>query len=115
MLSGELQVTPTVADNTPCTGEGRLAKSSLTSGLILSCQLGVWKNSAGRPTLEHSQWYLTSAYHGWSNYGNACANAAAARGYTASGWVVTGQDACSEDDHYCTTDGILCFMVRVRP
>ena len=46
-LSGELQVTPTAADGTACTGEGRLAKSSLTSGLILSCQSGTWKKAQG--------------------------------------------------------------------
>ena len=46
-LNGNLQVTATAADNTACVGEGRLARSTVTSGLILSCQSSVWKKATG--------------------------------------------------------------------
>ncbi len=46
-LNGNLQITATAAVNTACTGEGRLATSTSTSGLILSCQNSVWKTAQG--------------------------------------------------------------------
>jgi hypothetical protein len=46
-LAGNLQVTTSATDNTACVGEGRIATSSTFSGLILSCQHGIWKRSSG--------------------------------------------------------------------
>jgi prepilin-type N-terminal cleavage/methylation domain-containing protein len=46
-LSGNLQVTATAAEGGACTGEGRIASSTTTSGLILSCQSGSWKKAQG--------------------------------------------------------------------
>ena len=45
-LAGNLQVTATAAEGAACTGEGRIAASTTTSGLILSCQSGVWKKQS---------------------------------------------------------------------
>ena len=42
-MNGNLQVTATAAEGGACAGEGRIASSSTTSGLILSCQSGVWR------------------------------------------------------------------------
>ena len=41
-MNGNLQVTATAAEGAACTGEGRIAASTTTSGLILSCQSGIW-------------------------------------------------------------------------
>ncbi len=46
-LNGNLQVTAMAAEGAACTGEGRIASSTTTSGLILSCQSGVWKKASG--------------------------------------------------------------------
>ena len=46
-LAGNLQVTATAAEGAACTGEGRIAASTTTSGLILSCQSGVWAKGSG--------------------------------------------------------------------
>ncbi len=47
-LKGDLQVAATAAENTACVGEGRIASSTTTSGLILSCQSGLWAQSTGK-------------------------------------------------------------------
>ena len=41
--AGTLQVNTAVAEGSACSPDGKIAKSSATSGLILSCQSGVWK------------------------------------------------------------------------
>jgi prepilin-type N-terminal cleavage/methylation domain-containing protein len=46
-MNGNLQVTATATDSTACAGEGRLAMSTVTSGLMLSCQSSVWKKASG--------------------------------------------------------------------
>lgn len=46
-LAGNLQVTATAAEGAACTGEGRIASSTTTSGLILSCQSSRWKKAQG--------------------------------------------------------------------
>jgi hypothetical protein len=45
-LAGNLQVTATAAEGAACTGDGRIAQSTTTSGLILSCQSGTWRNTS---------------------------------------------------------------------
>jgi type II secretory pathway pseudopilin PulG len=45
--AGTLQVNTAVAEGAVCTPDGKIAKSSTTSGLILSCQSGVWKKAQG--------------------------------------------------------------------
>ena len=45
--AGTLQVNTAVAEGSACSPDGKIAKSSTTSGLILSCQSGVWKKSSG--------------------------------------------------------------------
>lgn len=66
-LDGNLQVNPKATEGTACTGEGRIAQSQTTSGLILSCQSGVWKSPPGRGiTLASLSYYYTGTYDlGW--------------------------------------------------
>ena len=64
-MNGNLQITASGNENVGCVGEGRIAVSTTTSGLILSCQSGVWKK------LESS----------WSSMASAC---------TTNGYVYTG-------------------------
>ncbi len=45
--AGTLQVNTAVAEGAACSPDGKIAKSSTTSGLILSCQSGVWKGPGG--------------------------------------------------------------------
>ena len=45
--AGTLQVNTAVAEGSACSPDGKIAKSSATSGLILSCQSGVWKKLGG--------------------------------------------------------------------
>lgn len=44
--AGTLQVNTAVAEGSACSPDGKIAKSSTTSGLILSCQSGVWKQQS---------------------------------------------------------------------
>jgi len=46
-MNGNLQVTSTAVEGGACSGEGRIAASTSTSGLLLSCQSSVWKKSSG--------------------------------------------------------------------
>jgi type II secretory pathway pseudopilin PulG len=46
-LQGNLQITQTAVEGSACYGEGSLATSTTTSGLILSCQSGVWSYLTG--------------------------------------------------------------------
>lgn len=46
-LNGKLQITATAVEGASCVGEGRIAVSSTTSGVILSCQSGVWRKASG--------------------------------------------------------------------
>jgi len=41
--AGTLQVDTAVTEGSACSPDGKIAKSNVTSGLILSCQSGVWK------------------------------------------------------------------------
>ncbi len=44
-LDGNLQVIAMAVEGESCSGEGRIATSRTISGLIISCQSGVWKKS----------------------------------------------------------------------
>jgi len=46
-LAGNLQVTTTAVENAACAADGMVATSSTTSGLLLSCQSGVWRKNQG--------------------------------------------------------------------
>lgn len=46
-MNGNLQVTAMAAEGAPCVGEARIASSTTSSGMILSCQAGVWKKLSG--------------------------------------------------------------------
>ena len=48
VTAGTLQVNTSKVENDPCTTDGEIAKSSTTSGVILSCQGGTWKSSGGK-------------------------------------------------------------------
>jgi len=57
-LAGNLQVTATAAEGAACSGEGRIASSTTTSGLILSCQSGVWRRMT--PNFNSPTYYNVS-------------------------------------------------------
>lgn len=59
-MNGNLQVTATAAEGGACTGEGRIASSSTTSGLILSCQYGVWKSLSANNGFKGEYVYVYS-------------------------------------------------------
>ncbi len=57
--AGTLQVNTAVAEGAACSPDGKIAKSSTTSGLILSCQSGVWK-----PAMSDTRF---GGAYGWTN------------------------------------------------
>jgi prepilin-type N-terminal cleavage/methylation domain-containing protein len=58
LKTGDFQVTAKAAEDSECSGEGRLAVSTTTSGLILSCQSGAWRKLGGA---------VGGAYISWSD------------------------------------------------
>jgi len=59
-MNGNLQVNAMATEGTACSGERRIAASNTTSGLILSCQSGVWKRAG-----ETNRWggsYFTASW-----------------------------------------------------
>lgn len=57
--AGTLQVNTAVAEGSACSPDGKIAKSSTTSGLLLSCQSGVWKKAGeSEPPFELSSGLL---------------------------------------------------------
>jgi hypothetical protein len=47
-LNGNLQITSMATDGGACAPDGQIAMSTVTSGLLLSCQSGVWKKLGGQ-------------------------------------------------------------------
>ncbi|MFY2611202.1 hypothetical protein, partial [Achromobacter ruhlandii] len=77
------------------------------------CQSGIWAQN-GRSIIERHVWYATENEDYRDAYGDLCNVDLWARGWGQQGWVVTGADACSEDGKQCTSDGVLCFAIRLR-
>ncbi len=65
-LNGNLQITSLATDGGACAPDGQIAMSTVTSGLLLSCQSGVWRASSGGGT--GTPLYL-EGYNPPSNYG----------------------------------------------
>jgi len=59
-LNGNLQVTATAVEGGACSGEGRIAASTTTSGLLLSCQSSTWKSQGGSSTYKGEYVYVAS-------------------------------------------------------
>lgn len=47
------------------------------------------------------------------NYGNACQIYLNNSGLASQGWMLTGSDACTEDDDRCTIDNLKCYAVKL--
>lgn len=78
---------------------------------LSQCQSGVWKGKS----LERMTWTAIAPNdYSHRDYGDICHAQLKSRGQAALGWVATGADACSEDDEFCTIDGIRCFAVRLN-
>jgi hypothetical protein len=75
----------------------------------LLCKSGVWSKAYG--SIERTTWIVSSS---GSNYGDLCESSAESSGLTDEGWVVTGSDACTEDDEYCTVDNLMCFAILLQ-
>ena len=97
--AGTLQVDTVVAEGSACAPDGKIAKSSATSGLILSCQSGAWKPIASGG--DHGTFLTTGNYFCGLPFvcsvGNpktgACSCPAGTSAYqTSFGW--TGDWAC---------------------
>ncbi|WP_241136347.1 shufflon system plasmid conjugative transfer pilus tip adhesin PilV [Achromobacter insuavis] len=82
------------------------------AGLVLSCQYGVWRNQ-GKSKLQRYTWFAIPPGSWVKDYGDICQAQLDSWGWTASGWVATGSDACSEDGEECTSDGVRCFAVTL--
>lgn len=112
LRTGEyLQLDGVASEGGGCSPNGLVGRN--TQGLILSCQSGVWTLN-GRSTIERHVWYATENEDYRDAYGDMCNADLWARGWGQQGWVVTGADACSEDGKQCTSDGVLCFAIRLR-
>lgn len=79
----------------------------------MPCQSGVWAQN-GRSTIERHVWYATENEDYRDAYGDMCNADLWARGWGQQSWVVTGADACSEVGKQRTSDGVLCFAIRLR-
>lgn len=81
------------------------------TGLALrqTCQSGIWK-IIGNNSLQRLTWTVGSG----NNYGDVCLSSLNSNGLTAQGWVVTGSDACTEDNQTCTVDNVRCYAVRLN-
>ncbi|EBR0765137.1 hypothetical protein BSE29_21745 [Salmonella enterica] len=77
-----------------------------------NCQSGIWRSRA----LERTTWFAVEPddKNGGKNYGDICHAQLESSGMLADGWVATGSDACSEDEQYCTIDGVRCFAIRLH-
>ncbi|EBY0516382.1 TPA: hypothetical protein ACF7I6_004735, partial [Salmonella enterica] len=66
--------------------------------------------------LERTTWFAVEPddKNGGKNYGDICHAQLESSGMLADGWVATGSDACSEDEQYCTIDGVRCFAIRLH-
>lgn len=73
------------------------------------CQSGIWK-IIGNNSLQRLTWTVGSG----NNYGDVCLSSLNSNGLTAQGWVVTGSDACTEDNQTCTVDNVRCYAVRLN-
>lgn len=91
--------------------DGAIAKTP--QGLLLSCQGSIWR-SQGKSALERTTWFATQPGSWIKDYGDICQAQLDSWGWTASGWIATGSDACSEDGEECTSDGVRCFAVRLK-
>lgn len=67
VLDGNLKVDRTATDNTGCVGEGMIGRSTVNSGVILSCQSGIWRPMQGSGAPQHVGWgggYVPFGYTG---------------------------------------------------
>lgn len=107
-----LRPTADAAEGAGCSPNGLIAKNY--AGLILSCQSGVWRTQ-GKGTLQRYTWYATPPGPTTDEYGDICQAQLDSWGWSASGWVATGSDACTEDGEECTSDGVRCFAITLGP
>jgi len=64
-LSGNLQISQTAVDDAACGGEGRIASSAVNSGVILSCQSGVWRRMSGQWRIQDGVSCTTRSWLGF--------------------------------------------------
>lgn len=109
-MNGNLQVTATAAEGSACSGEGRIASSTTTSGLLLSCQSGVWKKAQGS-----SSWVTTNIavplgcinYGAYVPAGNTKVTIAYRVGAT-GGWTGLDSHAITENSSALLSAGVHC-------
>jgi len=70
-LAGNLQVTATAVEGAACVGDGRIAASTTTSGLILSCQSGVWGKQARTAATYSGSVIPNQCWAGWMDWANS--------------------------------------------
>lgn len=106
-VSGQyLQPTSTVVAGEACSPNGLISK--ISDGSLLNCIDGVWKSPVSLQT-------MTSVLGGdHQNYGDICQRHLDNNGFSALGWVVTGSDVCTEDEHYCTIDNVKCYAIKLK-
>jgi len=90
-----------------CYPNGQVSRDA--TGGVMSCQSSVW-TVAGKKGIEQRTWSVGSG----DNYGDICQASLNSSGLNAQGWVVTGSDACTEDNKTCTVDNVKCFAVRLN-
>lgn len=87
--AGTLQVNTAVAEGSACSPDGKIAKSSTTSGLILSCQSGVWRRFGSTIQMYQCPRDYSTGAGAWATWGcigqvsaqNYCQNFAWGAGY----------------------------------
>lgn len=93
--AGTLQVNTAVAEGSACSPDGKIAKSSATSGLILSCQSGSWKKASGNGTIDPFQVVAPAGTNNiaWARF---CAMAHYGSGGTMQLHMVAGPNAMGQ-------------------
>lgn len=92
--AGTFQVDTAVAEGSACSPDGKIAKSSSTSGLILSCQSGSWNRAQGNisPTLvtgSASAWRWPSAFASCDSVGKRVVGGGGSCGGGSGDWRIT--------------------------
>ncbi|WP_437891309.1 shufflon system plasmid conjugative transfer pilus tip adhesin PilV, partial [Phytobacter sp. V91] len=93
-------------EGTACTSNGLISK--ISDGSLLSCINGIWRSPVSLQTMT----FMLGGDH--KNYGDICQRHLNNNGLSTNGWVITGSDVCTEDEHYCTIDNVKCYAIKLK-
>ncbi|WP_437891307.1 shufflon system plasmid conjugative transfer pilus tip adhesin PilV [Phytobacter sp. V91] len=106
-VSGQyLKPVSTSVEGSACTSNGLISK--ISDGSLLNCINGIWRSPVSLQTMT----FMLGGDH--KNYGDICQRHLNNNGLSANGWIITGSDVCTEDEHYCTIDNVKCYAIKLK-